>query len=303
MRHGRKNLVRLELRRPAHARGRRLMRGGFVACLAASGPTVLDSNQPLQASNGTGASLPSIGTADCRSRASSTTLTARRSRSAAAGSCCVTAPRRSRWSCWSGVIASWASNRMGSASERSGIDGRGPALLPSSRRRALAHDRDPSAAGHRARRAGPPVGWPHSQRTVEYPDTTGWLGIRARPARRDPAGRPSVASELATVLCARRGHAPWRPIAGEAARRFRELFSIAVAKRYFRRCGVLLSGGLDSSAVAVVAARDGSSNPPDPQSPGAAAGRRDPLRPGSRDRDGIPLDDGRDRTGRLESSR
>jgi asparagine synthase (glutamine-hydrolysing) len=90
---------------------------------------------------------------------------------------------------------------------------------------------------------------------VEYPETTGWLGVkRALPGeilqvdrelqvRSRPYYSPRLGARRAGV----------RP--AEAAQRFRELLSIAVAKRSSERCGVLLSGGLDSSAVAVVAAR------------------------------------------------
>ncbi len=90
---------------------------------------------------------------------------------------------------------------------------------------------------------------------VEYPDRTGWLGVkRALPGeilQVDRQLRVRSQRYFAPAVGTRRG----RQSPAEAAGRFRELFSIAVAKRTSGRCGVLLSGGLDSSAVAVVAAR------------------------------------------------
>ena len=90
---------------------------------------------------------------------------------------------------------------------------------------------------------------------VEYPDRTGWLGIkRALPGeilQVDRQLRVSSQRYFAPAVGRRRGGQS--PV--EAAGRFRELFSIAVAKRTSGRCGILLSGGLDSSAVAVVAAQ------------------------------------------------
>lgn len=90
---------------------------------------------------------------------------------------------------------------------------------------------------------------------VEYPDRTGWLGVK----RVLPGEILQVDRQLQTSsqryflprLATRRGC----PTPAEAAQRFRDLFSIAVAKRSSGHCGVLLSGGLDSSAVAVVAAQ------------------------------------------------
>jgi asparagine synthase (glutamine-hydrolysing) len=91
--------------------------------------------------------------------------------------------------------------------------------------------------------------------TVEHPDRTGWLGVgRVLPGEIVEVDRERHVSSrryFLPTVGARRGP----PSSTEAARRFRELFSNAVAKRSSGRCGVLLSGGLDSSAVAVVAAR------------------------------------------------
>lgn len=89
---------------------------------------------------------------------------------------------------------------------------------------------------------------------VEYPDRTGWAGVaRALPgeilyvdaqlrSRQERYFLPSAANSS-------------RVSASDAAHRLRELLSAAVAKRCSERCGVVLSGGLDSSAVAVLAAR------------------------------------------------
>ena len=89
---------------------------------------------------------------------------------------------------------------------------------------------------------------------VEDPAGTGWSGVRrAMPGEIlnvDPGLR--ITSERyfpPRVGVGRRG------VSAVAARGFRELFLNAVAKRSSARCGVLLSGGLDSSAVAVAAAR------------------------------------------------
>jgi asparagine synthase (glutamine-hydrolysing) len=90
---------------------------------------------------------------------------------------------------------------------------------------------------------------------VEHPDTTGWAGVaRVLPGEiLEVDGRLESSSRryFAPGVGPRRGG----PTPADAARRFTELFSNAVAKRSSERCGVLLSGGLDSSAVAVVAAR------------------------------------------------
>lgn len=90
---------------------------------------------------------------------------------------------------------------------------------------------------------------------VEYPETTGWVGVR----RALPGEILEIDAELRVSSrpyfrpdSARRG--PRRP-PEEAALRVRELFSAAVSKRATDRCGILLSGGLDSSAVALVASR------------------------------------------------
>ena len=90
---------------------------------------------------------------------------------------------------------------------------------------------------------------------MEYSDTTGWSGLR----RALPGEILEVDSEL--HVSSRRyfrpsvGRRRGGPSPEEAALRFRELFTIAVAKRSSGRCGVLLSGGLDSSAVALIAAQ------------------------------------------------
>ena len=90
---------------------------------------------------------------------------------------------------------------------------------------------------------------------MEYADTTGWSGLR----RALPGEILEVDSELR--VSSRRyfrpsvGRRRGGPSPEEAALRFRELFTIAVAKRSSGRCGVLLSGGLDSSAVALIAAQ------------------------------------------------
>jgi asparagine synthase (glutamine-hydrolysing) len=90
---------------------------------------------------------------------------------------------------------------------------------------------------------------------VEYPDSTGWLGIK----RGLPGETLRIDSDLRVS-----SHRYFLPVVGvrsesrprlEAPLRLRELLSKAVTKRCSERCGVLLSGGLDSSAVALVAAR------------------------------------------------
>ncbi len=92
---------------------------------------------------------------------------------------------------------------------------------------------------------------------VEFPETTGWVGVkRLLPGEILEVERGSqvrVRRYFRPRLGARRGS----PSPAEAAEQLRALFSAAVAKRSFGPSGVLLSGGLDSSAVAVVAARIG----------------------------------------------
>lgn len=90
---------------------------------------------------------------------------------------------------------------------------------------------------------------------VEYPEGTGWVDIkRALPGEIlevDSQLRVSSRRYFSPRLVTRRGAPP----PAVAAQQVRDLFSNAVEKRSSERCGVLLSGGLDSSAVAVVAAR------------------------------------------------
>ena len=93
--------------------------------------------------------------------------------------------------------------------------------------------------------------------SVQGADGTGWLGIKR--------ALPGELLEVDRHLSARR-HRFFAPRVAtsrerrsptETAQEFRVLFSKAVEKCATERCGVLLSGGLDSSAVAVIAARTG----------------------------------------------
>ena len=90
---------------------------------------------------------------------------------------------------------------------------------------------------------------------VEYPERTGWSGIkRALPGVVTVVNRQlHVRSER--YFSPRPATEPRHRASGPAAREFRDLFTTAVAKRSTGSCGILLSGGLDSSAIAVVAAQ------------------------------------------------
>jgi asparagine synthase (glutamine-hydrolysing) len=98
------------------------------------------------------------------------------------------------------------------------------------------------------------VGW------VEFPERTGWMGIHRV--------LPGETLEVDTNLQPRASRY-WLPAShvgrSSLARkdvpdRFRELFESAVKRRLTPGSGVLLSGGLDSSAVALVSARLASSS-------------------------------------------
>ena len=89
---------------------------------------------------------------------------------------------------------------------------------------------------------------------AEYPDTTGWLGVkRVLPGEILMVDRELRVSSRRYFLPIVGNGGPRSP--ATAALRVRELLALAVAERVGRHCGVLLSGGLDSSAVALVAAQ------------------------------------------------
>ena len=231
------------------------MRGGFVACLAPSGPSASRLSRWRPTSGGTSASLPCIVTADCRSPA------------------CLDDVHGPMVEIGAGrlLLCHGGPPEPLELLERRdrfvGIESDGLSLrairdpmgeVPLFYRRVgdefwLATEIHPLLA---IAPAEPDLEWVAAfTAAVEYPDTTGWVGVRrvlpGEILQVDRQLHVSSKRYFLPTVGTRRG---W-PSPAEAARRFRELFSLAVAKRSSERCGVLLSGGLDSSAVAVVAAR------------------------------------------------
>jgi asparagine synthase (glutamine-hydrolysing) len=95
---------------------------------------------------------------------------------------------------------------------------------------------------------------------VPYTMRTAWRGVLRVPpgstAEIDTAMQLSVSPYWRPDLGLAKRHCPY----SEAVREFRERFEVAVARRRTRSSGVLLSGGLDSAAVAL-AARDNQHTP------------------------------------------